>query len=544
MATIKKTNSSSLGKKSLSMAGTKYTTHSIYNDFFTLNEMPAKAKSSAKPKNTEEIVSYKSSHYNKSDCVKITKENQCFCGGYEYIPSSLCVQTENGDYILKEIAIAIITRIDKYNHGDMDVIYKNSCVEHKHYSLSHKNIWGTSLDTDLPLRTKITTIYNSGIRNVYFKDESTLIDAGYVEDFMSGTFILQEHKTALEKSGKRELADYQKFHNPIQNMDRLSKTDLVEYGIESPTFIKTEGKKYTYGIEAETIRGVVPDYVRHKYNMCAKFDGSLRLEDGNAHGAEYITGVLKGDAGLIHIYKIMNELSKRCAINKLCSIHVHVGSVDFNQEYIVYMYKLGLYIEKELFSMMPISRSKSEYCQKMKKIDLAVRDDSNHEIDIKNAFEEIRKIINVVDIKDGYKVSKKKDHPMGHCCGYKRDTPRYWWLNFVPAMYNIRGDESFTMEFRIHSATLNYKKVENWILICLGIINFVENHKRMIKPGITLRQIMTTVYPKNGTRLAEYIDKRKSIFSTGSSNTEVMEYSANENIFDEHLKTKKQILTS
>jgi hypothetical protein len=85
--------------------------------------------------------------------------------------------------------------------------------------------------------------------------------------------------------------------------------------------------------------------------------------------------------------------------------------------------------------------------------------------------------------------------------------------------------------------------VENWILICLGIVEFVENHKRMIKPGITLGQIMKVAYPKNGNNLAEYIEKRKATFSNGSTALENSEYSIRENKADTKVKTKKQILT-
>ncbi len=274
--------------------------------------------------------------------------------------------------------------------------------------------------------------------------------------------------------------------------------------------------------------------------MKSVFDGSLRLEDGKAHGAEYVTGVLNGDAGLIHLHDIVNELSKRCQINKLCSVHVHIGSVDFNQEFIVYMYMLGMYLEDEIFSIMPASRSKSEYCNKIKKLDLSIKMNNSYDISIINAFERIRKIIGVVDKPEDYKISKEKDHPLGHCCGYKRDTPRYWWLNFVPAMYNIRSNKSYTIEFRNHSATLNYRKIENWILICMGIVNFVENYKKYIVPGITLADVLQKTYPKTHKNLISYIEKRKSLFGKSTNVVENNEYLRESN--QNKKLTKKEII--
>jgi hypothetical protein len=220
---------------------------------------------------------------------------------------------------------------------------------------------------------------------------------------------------------------------------------------------------------------------------------------------------------------------------------VHIGSVDFTQEFIVYMYLLGLYIEKEIFSIMPKSRSKSEYCNKMTKIPISSPiHNASYDISIINAFEQIRKVINVRDNPEDYKISKDKDHPLGHCCGYKRDTPRYWWLNFVPAMYNIRGNKSYTIEFRSHSATMNYRKIENWILITMGIVNFVENYKSLIRPGITLADIITKTYPKGHKNLIAYIEKRKQTFADFDDASEGREYGIANNVNKK--LTKKEIV--
>ena len=45
---------------------------------------------------------------------------------------------------------------------------------------------------------------------------------------------------------------------------------------------------------------------------------------------------------------------------------MHTGGIKFNNELIVYLYKLSLLVEKEIFSMMPVSRRENEYCKKLK----------------------------------------------------------------------------------------------------------------------------------------------------------------------------------
>lgn len=68
------------------------------------------------------------------------------------------------------------------------------------------------------------------------------------------------------------------------------KSDLKKdyaMGIKSPSFIKTEGKRYTYGIEMETISGKLPLYLDDQLNYLAIRDGSLKDDDGEEYGYEY-----------------------------------------------------------------------------------------------------------------------------------------------------------------------------------------------------------------------------------------------------------------
>lgn len=455
-------------------------------------------------KNEDGMISYNGQKYKESEC------EECYDTGRQKMTPKVLLAKDilSGEKHLKSSMNGYITDINK---EDLFVVS---------YSLSN------TIDGCVPnkyVEKFSTSMLNECMfgGNVSFLNKEVLEKAGYVEDVFKCTFYKPEPG---RRATPKKFLDYQKFGYPqIFKYKTLDKKEKISFGMESPTFIKTEGKQYTYGVEIETSAGFVPSWSRSDLNINCVYDGSLKDADGVARGGEYVSGILKGDAGLVHLHKIVQELNKRCEINNKCSVHVHIGGVDFTQEFIVYLYLLGLYVEKEIFSMMPQSRAKSEYCQKMTKLDLPILIGSMYDISIREAHDKILKTIALKDIKD-YKVAKKFDHPMGHNCGFRRDTPRYWWLNFVPAMFNVRGNESYTAEIRCHSATLNYNKIEKWVLIFMGIINVVESHKDIIKPGVKLSDVMRAAYPKSHKEINEYIDLRKKMFSGKGSEAEASEY--------------------
>lgn len=471
-------------------------------------------------------------------------QNDAHSRTYDADKSVFC-EKERG-YIPTNMSVMLIK-----GHDGSNFITEYVFAEPEWYN-NHIGILNVSKDIKYTPNWKFCSALEE-LKAHYFKNEGcgifietldVALALDLVQDYKLGCLLSKDQITDLKRQDP-QFSDCRKFDFP-RHIKTCNNRDAIRYGKSSLTFLKTEGKRYTFGVEIETVRGKIPSYISCDLNIQAVFDGSLRLEDGEAHGAEYVTGVLTGDAGLVHLQKIVSEISKRCMINKLCSVHVHVGGVDFNQEFIVYMYKLAQLLEKEIFAMMPKSRASSLYCQKIKPLDLTIDKETSYDISIKNNFEKIRNVINVVPVDEcNYKISKKKDHPLGYHCKYDKGTPRYWWLNFLPAMYNIRKNETYTIEFRCHSGTMNYRKIENWILIVMGIVNFVENHKNKIKPGLKLSDVIKTTYPKNHTSLNTYIKMRQALFT--SSNTigslmEQHEYETEEN--DNKKMTAKQIILS
>ena len=143
-------------------------------------------------------------------------------------------------------------------------------------------------------------------------------------------------------------------------------------------------------------------------------------------------------------------------------------------------------------------------------------------------YGEIFNYISHVGVYPGAQYNKHSDHPMGAKCSYNHETPRYCWLNFVPAMFNTKSrPDSLTLEFRSASGTLNFTKVSNWLKICIAFVYFADNHQQYIIRGgiilkgqqddiplpITLENVLRVVYPKTHLNLIDYVRDRTAKFN-------------------------------
>jgi hypothetical protein len=305
---------------------------------------------------------------------------------------------------------------------------------------------------------------------------------------------------------------YPSFKSKFKELVK-TKVDKIKYGIESPTNTIAEGLPYTMGIEIEVCRGFIPTYLAHNnFNLSCVRDGSINNGEG---GPEYVTGVLKGDAGFKHLQEICYELSKNCKINHTCGVHVHLGNIDFTKQFLVNSYVLALLIEDELFSFLPQSRRNNRYCRKLKPLKLNVAlTNSKDNYALEEDYNKLFKYISYEKVNNpDFNYNKDKQHPLGPKCGYNHDTPRYCWLNYVPAMFNTRGNKSYSLEIRNHSGTTNFTKIKNWTLLFMAIVAFTERYPELIKPGIRIDDIIDKIFPKKAASLKLYFKTRQSKFT-------------------------------
>lgn len=300
-----------------------------------------------------------------------------------------------------------------------------------------------------------------------------------------------------------------------------------KFGLDSNTHLITEGLKYTFGVEIEMADCCFPPHFFTDMNIKVEKDGSIKNTRGEKYGPEVITGVLKGDKGFEHLQYICTELAKRSEINHTCGIHTHIGNANFNNANIVMLFKLAKILEKDIFRMLPVSRSKNEYCRALPDLDFNFNN-CNSIMDLKiridNYYTELFTL--AANCPPNDKVNKTKNHPRGAKVGYDHNNIRYCWINFIPALFNTRNTNppSYTIEFRPFNASTNFTKIKNWIKICMAIVNFSENYHRDIMKGvvtidgkeqpITLKNVVRKIYPKSYRKLTEFIDTRTEIFSS------------------------------
>jgi hypothetical protein len=369
------------------------------------------------------------------------------------------------------------------------------------------------------------TIHHSkgGTFRVCTREEAQ--NMGYFESLKDGIFY--------ETEALRDELEYEK--NSASYTHHRYYPDNKKYGVKfgsySPTDILTQDKGYTFGVEIETCGGFVDRSLFGELNMKSVKDGSITVngskftpDSDDYIGREYVTGVLTGDAGFKHLQKIVHTLKERCVINKTCSIHAHIGGADFDKAFNVYAYKLALAIENDMFSMLPPSRKNNTFCKFLPPLELDIPKRlgaEEYDIIIDEHYRTIFQLM--CNREPSHKVNKGNNHPNGSRAGYNQSHPRYSWLNFLTSMFNtknVRDNDgnilSYTLEFRNHSASLNYNKIRNWILLCMGFVYCVENHKTDIAEGKikSMEDIINRAYKnKRKDLLLAYISERKDKFS-------------------------------
>lgn len=406
------------------------------------------------------------------------------------------VRTLNGELIDSENAIPV--------YIDFDLLSGELILSNESYIRRDRN----------PLFTKQYPVNIKIDKNHYVKSILEYLPKNLYKEDINGFYI---HVNDFKKFKSEKPLKYRKVKNSITKPCGNLEIDILS-GVKSPTYTVTEGKKYTFGVELETISGFLPEELDWYLNYDAVHDGSLRGPDGeDPVGAEYVTGVLTGDTGFLQLKRLSNELTKRCTIDKRCGMHLHIGNFDFSKENIVLLYKVYYSLEMQLFKMLPKSRFNNKYCKKLPHINDCLYHDinDNYNTYIEKAYSSLIKWVSSIEGLPGKNNNKKLEHPLGHKCGYRPDASRYSWLNFVPAIYNTRSNvNAKTLEIRNHSGTTNYTKIKYWILIHMGIINYVENYKREIleNENFSLNDIIKKVYPKSFCNIIEYIETRTNLF--------------------------------
>lgn len=281
-------------------------------------------------------------------------------------------------------------------------------------------------------------------------------------------------------------------------------------------------KGITFGAELETINGTLPDHICNQYGVIICKDGSTKDREGH-YPPEYVTVPLTGSKGLQVLRNLPKEIQKRSDIDIKCSYHLHLGGFAIDRIFMVSLFKLCCKIQNEVFMMFPhyktdevkYANKEKNYCKKLPNV-LTSYKAGDFNTYVNNAYEDVYSFLTGGKKFDGTFNMRSKANPWG---GHKWDIQtRYYWVNFVNPVFGKQD----TIEFRLHTATLNPDKILNWLLMCVAIIKFAQNNSELClsdKP-IKFEKVLDYYQNLKGTpygakltaNLIDYYDTRKAYF--------------------------------
>lgn len=247
------------------------------------------------------------------------------------------------------------------------------------------------------------------------------------------------------------------------NTAHFPKLDLWTEWYNKPTTItvpinNTEFLKYTFGLEFETNRGVIPlpEIIRN---------GLVPLRDGSIRGVEYATIVLEGAKGLNHLYKQL-ELLKECTEYDFnSSLHIHLGGFPIDPNKIWILYNISKSFIERIFTQLISSNifrsghfktSGKEYYQKLPNI---------------LSFEDLYMWLS--NAQATFLGSLTEQHPRDNDRARKWEvTARYHWINLINLCFY---QTCKTVEFRFLPPTYNYNKIVNWLFVFTSILSVAEH---------------------------------------------------------------------
>jgi len=238
-------------------------------------------------------------------------------------------------------------------------------------------------------------------------------------------------------------------------------------------------KGLTFGLEFETVKGMVPPRI-------VKNLGLIPLRDGSVKGLEYVTIPLEGKKGVQTIVDTVKQLKKRTLYDETCALHLHIGNIPRTEEFFIAAFRVLTVIQDSIFELFPLYK-KYNYGVKRKhytkplpinstilKMD-GVIDNKN----IKKNFEVLYSFLSMGRSyqNEGGDLSNIHSHPSDPEGTSKWNIKtRYYWVNLIPLLFGNKQ----TIEFRIHTPTYDINKIMNYFIVCTSIVNFIKNNQNSI----------------------------------------------------------------
>ena len=233
-------------------------------------------------------------------------------------------------------------------------------------------------------------------------------------------FVQNVYKKMLERAGQN-----------IPTSTQLDYSFTRKFGIEIEAYNCTREKL------ASELRAAGIDVAVEGYNHTTRNHWKL-VTDASLTGNntfELVSPVLEGEAGLKELEKVCWVL-EFCdvKVNDSCGLHIHMDAADFDLQTWKNLALSYKHLERVIDSFMPQSRRQNYYCKGLSSISASDIQAAQSINDLQAAF----------------------------------GNNRYRKVN-LEAYARHR-----TVEFRQHSGTTNFTKMENWIRFLNGLITFAK----------------------------------------------------------------------
>ncbi|TXI87790.1 MAG: hypothetical protein E6Q36_06830 [Chryseobacterium sp.] len=272
----------------------------------------------------------------------------------------------------------------------------------------------------------------------------------------------------------------------------------------------------TIGVEVETSGGSVP--VQTLVDT-----GMVPLKDGSIAGHEYVSTIMQKDI-INRLIAFFNEAAKYTVVNQYCSLHYHIGGLQATPLNVVALYMLWFRLQNETDSMMPgfkrdlgfLASKKGgakDHCKQLPDLQILERIEIGEPVE--NIYHDILMLFN-----DNTKPTQKAGGTYVHVNEGRpkwEQHGRYHAINFIPWLFENKK----TVEFRLHSGTVNKYKAIYWLLICMAFIRYVETSAdKVLNPieKLRLADVIKTSYSDNPAlveALMVYISERKKSHRDG-----------------------------
>jgi hypothetical protein len=316
----------------------------------------------------------------------------------------------------------------------------------------------------------------------------SIISLDYREEKSTGIFYHISIKKAKLFNLIKDVSKEYKESFPYDSRgitDKFTKKFNANYKPNITKSVKTYApllKKYTFGLEFETVKGILNENILKVLPL-------IPLRDGSISGLEYVTIPLSGEIGLQALIDSAYHLESKTEYNTSCALHYHVGNIPRTPEFLLAFWKVASFFQDEMFSMFPLYK-KYNFGVKRKNYSKPfpinkVNSLLDASIDIKNK-EQVNKNFDVIFsyLSEGTpfaaynnNLDNVKEHPRDPSGNQKWNiNTRYYANNLVPIIFGNKQ----TIEFRIHTPTYDIDKIINFLLINIYILDYTVNNTELI----------------------------------------------------------------